>query len=296
MQNNNDHSLLGRGERWRVHCGDCIPHLHEMPDACIDFAIFSPPFPALYAYTDSERDIGNSEDLAGETKLHLGFFYRALRRVVKPGRAVIVHVMQIPRLKRSGGEGLMDFRGLQIRLGERSGLIYEYDWMVSVNPQAQAIRTHSHELQFAGLEKDRAASRGALADYLIKFRAPGENAVPVKDGVTRNEWIEWAESCWTWHDIKRTATLNTTEAKSKDDVKHICPLQLPVINRLVRLFTNPGEIVLSAFAGIGSEGYEAVKLGRRFYGIELKEEYYKVAIKNLKRAENAEKNHLALFE
>ena len=230
-----------------------------------------------------------------KAKLHLSFFYKQLARIVKPGRVIVVHVMQIPRLKRSGGVGMMDFRGLNIKLGERSGLVYEYDWCVSKNPQAQAIRTHSHELQFAGLERDQARTRGALPDYLIKFMVPGDNETPVENNVSRNEWIDWAESCWSWQQIKATDTLNTKEGKGEKDTKHICPLQLQVINRLVRLYTNPGEIVFSPFAGIGSEGYEAVKLGRRFYGIELKDEYHATACKNLTRAARHESEHLALF-
>ena len=280
---------------FRIEHADCILHMADMPSQSLDFSVFSPPFPSMFAYTESPSDIGNSEDLQGEAKLHLSFFYKQLARLIKPGRVIVVHVMNIPRLKRSGGQGMFDFRGLNIRLGERAGLVYEYDWIVSKNPQAQAIRTHSHELQFNGLERDQARSRGALPDYLIKFVVPGENEVPVKSGVTRNEWIDWAESCWPWQQISATDTLNVREGKGENDTKHICPLQLGVINRLVRLYTNPGEIVFSPFAGIGSEGFEAVKLGRRFYGIELKDEYHTTAIKNLDRAVKLEREHLGLF-
>jgi hypothetical protein len=256
----------------------------DMPEASVDFSVFSPPFPSLYAYTNCAEDIGNSEDLKTEAKLHLSFFYRQLSRIIKPGRAVVVHVAQIPRLKRSGGVGLFDFRGLNIRLGERAGLVFEYDWSIRKNPQAQAIRTRSRELQFAGLESDRAKSRGALPDYLLKFRVPGDNMVAVdnKGETSRNDWIEWAEH--HWRDIRETDTLNVSEGRGTDDTKHICPLQLGVIERLIKLFTNPGELVFSPFAGIGSEGYEALRLGRRFYGCEIKQEYYDAAIVNLERA------------
>lgn len=278
--------LLTNDHPWHVHHGDCIPHMMEdMPTASVDFSVFSPPFPSLYAYTSKAEDIGNSEDLRGEAKLHLAYFYRGLARVLKPGRAAVVHVMQIPRLKRSGEVGLHDYRGINIRMGERCGLVYEYDWCVRKNPQAQAIRTRSRELQFAGLESDRAKQRGALPDYLIKFRVPGENAVPIdSDGdVSRNEWIQWAECCWA--DIRETNTLNVREARSEEDTKHICPLQLDVIDRLVRLYTNPGEIVFSPFTGIGSEGYVSLQRGRKFYGCELKPEYHAQACKNLSKAE-----------
>lgn len=276
--------LLQPSELYRIHLGDCIPHMASMPAMCVDMAVFSPPFPALYAYTSSEADIGNSEDLDTEAKIHLSFFYRQLSRVLKPGRVAMVHVMQIPRMKRSGGVGLYDFRGLNIRIAQRSGLIYEYDWVVRKNPQAQAIRTKSRELQFAGLESDRAKSRGALPDYLLKFRAPGENAIAVDSAgqVSRNEWIEWAECCWM--DIRETDTLNVSEGRGEQDTKHICPLQLGVIDRLVRLYSNPGELVFSPFAGIGSELYTALLLDRRAYGCELKPEYHEAAVKNCERA------------
>lgn len=276
--------LLNPNQQYHVHHGDCIEHMATMPAASVDFSVFSPPFPSLYAYTSSPADIGNSEDLRTEAKLHLGFFYAQLARIIKPGRACVVHVCQIPRMKRTGGVGLFDFRGLNIRLSERNGLVYEYDWLVTKNPQAQAIRTKSRELQFAGLESDRAKQRGSLGDYLIKFRAPGENAVKLetKGEVSRNDWIAWAESAWT--DIRETDTLNVAEGRGEDDTKHICPLQLEVIDRLVRLYSDPGELVFSPFTGIGSEGYIAVKRGRRFYGCELKDEYHAAALRNLKRA------------
>lgn len=290
-------NLLSKSEDYRVVLSDCITHMATMPKASVDLSVFSPPFPALYAYTSEASDIGNSEDLKGETKLHLSFFYRQLARVIKPGRVVVVHVAQIPRMKRTGGVGLFDFRGFNIRLAERSGLVFEYDWAVRKNPQAQAIRTKSRELQFSGLESDRAKSRGALPDYLLKFRAPGENAVKIESEhqVSRENWINWAECCWT--DIRETDTLNVSEGRSEDDTKHICPLQLGVIDRLVRLYSNPGEIVFSPFTGIGSEGYVAVKLGRRFYGCELKPEYHAAAIKNLGRAMTARsENNATIFD
>lgn len=282
--------LLHEDQEWSIHHGDCITHMADMPPASVDMSVFSPPFPSLYAYTSSESDIGNSEDLKGEAKLHLSFFYRQLARIVKPGRVIMVHVAQIPRMKRSGGVGLFDFRGLNIRIAERAGLVFEYDWCVTKNPQAQAIRTKSRELQFAGLESDRAKTRGCLPDYLLKFRVKGENSVPINGvaEVSRNDWIDWAEAAWC--DIRETDTLNVGEGRDADDTKHICPLQLSVIDRLVRLFSNPGEIVFSPFTGIGSEGYIALKRGRRFYGCELKDSYHAAACLNMERAIEARKH------
>ncbi len=287
--------LLKKSQEWAVHQGDCIPHMHEMPPSCVDFAVFSPPFPSVFAYSDSAADLGNSEDLPTEGKLHFSFFFKGLARVLKPGRACVVHCAQIAKSKRSGGVGLYDFRGLLIRLAQRAGLVYEYDWSVRKNPQAQAIRTRKWELKFQGLEADRAQSRGALCDYLIKFRAPGENAEPVnsRGDVHRNDWIAWAECTW---DGQETDTLNYRDAKGEEDTKHICPLQLWLIERLVRLYTNPGEIVFSPFAGIGSEGYVAIggpspstrrgilNAPRRFYGVEMKDEYFRELKKNLSLA------------
>ena len=282
-------------DNWHLHLGDCIEHMATLPDATFDLAVFSPSFPSMFAYTDQACDIGNSEDFRGDAKLHLSFFYHQIARLIKPGRVIVVHCMQIPRMKRCGEVGMHDYRGLNIRIGERAGLIYEYDWAVRKNPQAQAIRTRSRELQFAGLESDRAKTRGCLHDYLIKFRAPGENIIPIdaKNEISRNEWIKWAEG--TWDDIKETDTLNVKEGRGEDDTKHICPLQLGVIRRIVKLFSNPGDLVFSPFAGIGSEGYVSVSEGRRFYGCEIKQEYYAAACRNLDRAQRKGSEQMELF-
>jgi len=281
--------ILQPDQEYHVHHGDCIEHMASMPDACADVAIFSPPFVALYAYTSETADIGNSEDFGGDAKLHLSFFYRQLARIVKPGRVIMVHVMQIPRLKRSGEEGTVDFRGFNIRIAQRAGLTYWYDWLISKNPQTEAIRTKSHSLQFSSMGRDRCDMHGQHGDYLIKFRAPGENKVPVisPNEISRQNWIDWAESSWPWRGescIRQTNTLNVREGRGEDDTRHICPLQLDVIHRAVLMYSNPGEIVFSPFAGIGSEGYMALKLGRRFYGCELKDEYHQTCLRNLERA------------
>lgn len=279
--------LLKPNERWKIVQEDCIEHMAKMPAASVDFSVFSPPFPSLFAYTDEACDIGNCDDVKHEAKLHLSFFYKQLKRVMKPGRIIMVHVMQIPGLARNGEVGTIDFRGMNIRLAQRAGLIYQYDWLFTKNPQAQAIRTHSHKLLFVTLERDRSISCGAFGDYLIKLIVPGENKVPVneKNEISRNDWIQWAEGCWDWRTCCETDTLNTAAAKGDNDTRHICPLQLPVIKRLVKLYSNKDEIVYSPFTGIGSEGYESVKLGRRFYGTEIKDEYVAEANRNLAKAE-----------
>lgn len=299
--------LLSDDDRFNIHHGDCIPHMMEnMPQQSVDFAVYSPPFPSLYAYSSSEADIGNVTNLDADAKLHLSYFFRGLRRVLKPGRVSICHVMQVPRMKRAGEVGLHDFRGICIRIAERAGLVFEYDWLIRKNPQAQAIRTRSRELQFAGLESDRSKQRGTLGDYLLKFRAPGENEVPIdaEGQVSRNDWIKWAEACWD--DIIETDTLNVEEARGEKDTKHICPLQLEVIRRCILLYSNPGEIVFSPFTGIGSEGFVALggkspKTGRRiadprrFYGCELKEEYHRSAVRKLASVTVEKERERSLF-
>lgn len=298
-------------KNWQLVHGDCIEHMAEMRENSMDFSIFSPPFPSLFSYTSEACDIGNSEDLRGEAKIHLSFFFNQLFRVIKPGRVVCVHLMQIPALARNGEESTWDFRGTVIRIAKRCGFNYDIDWTIGKNPQAQAIRTHSHRLLFVTLTRDRSVSCPAFVDYIIKLRKPGENAVPIdtEDEITRNDWINWAEGHWGWDEVYETDTLNTAPAKGEDDVKHICPLQLEVIRRCVLLYTNPGETVFSPFAGIGSEGYVAlggrspktkrsIKEPRRFYGIELKDEYYNEACRNLALAEKHAKQarSLPLFD
>ena len=285
------------GAKWYLHHGDCIEHMTTMPDACVDMSVFSPPFPSLFAYTDEMCDIGNCNDLREDAKIHFSFFFKQIIRILKPGRVMMIHCMQIPALARNQETSTFDFRGLIIRLAKRAGFTYDTDWPVTKNPQSQAIRTHSHKLLFVTLERDRSVSAPAFNDYLIKFRAPGDNAIPINSKeITRNEWIDWAEGVWDWHKIRETDTLNTMEAKGEKDTKHICPLQLEVIRRLVKLYTNPGEIVFSPFAGIGSEGYVALKNDRKFYGCELKDSYYKTALKNLTKAEENNETQYSLFE
>jgi DNA modification methylase len=277
-------ALLSDGQDYYVYHGDCIPHLREMPRRSVDLAVFSPPFPSTFAYTSFEEDLGNSEDLQGDAKLHFGFFFAAMLPVMKPGRVMVVHLQQIHYQKRSGREGLFDFHGLIVRLARRAGFVFDYTWSVWRNPQAQALRTKKWELKFQGLESDRAQSRGAMPDYLLKFRAPGKNKTPIssKGEVSRNDWIDWAQPCW--HGIKETDTLNVTEARGEKDTRHVCPLQKGTIDRLVRMYSNPGEVVFSPFAGIASELFVALKLNRRAYGVELKEEYHTTCIRNCERA------------
>jgi DNA modification methylase len=188
--------------------------------------------------------------------------------------------------------GIKDFRGGVIQGFIERGFVYSGDVTIDKNPQAQAIRTHAKALLFKQLRKDASWLRPGLADYILIFRKPGDNEVPIIPDITNNDWILWAHP--VWYDIRESDTLNVHEARGDKDNRHMCPLQLPVIERCIRLWTNPGETVLSPFAGIGSEGYESVKHGRKFVGVELKSEYFNVAVKNLKMATQV-KNQTRLF-
>lgn len=272
------------GPGWRIMLGDSAERLRDLPAASIDLSVFSPPFGSLYTYSNTERDLGNSRT-EDEFWQHFGYISRELLRIVKPGRIVAVHCAQIPSQKaRDGVIGLKDFRGALISHFQETGFVYHGEVCIDKDPQAQAIRTKSKGLLFTQMHKDSSWSRPALADYIVLFRVPGENAVPVKPDITNDEWIEWARPIW--YGIRESDTLNVVEARSAADERHICPLQLGTIERCIRLWSNKGETVLSPFAGIGSEGYEALLRGRKFIGIELKPEYWRVGVKNLRQAES----------
>lgn len=281
------------GEHWRLMLGDSCERLAELPDESVDLSVYSPPFASLFVYSPSERDLGNSASRA-EFLHHYGFIIRENLRLTKPGRICCVHVQQLTTTKATHGyTGLTDFRGDVIRAYLDNGWHFHGEVTVNKDPQAQAIRTKAHALTFATKNRDSSGTRPALADYLLIFRKPGDNVVPIKNDVSNDEWIEWAQPVW-W-DIKETNTLNVRVARDEADERHICPLQLDFIERCVRLWSNPGETVLSPFAGIGSELYVAVKCGREAIGCELKPSYWQTAVDNLTGLE-VELSHPALFE
>lgn len=271
------------GENWRMLLGDSCERLAEIPDDSVGLSVCSPPFASLFTYSPSPRDLGNSSSRA-EFIEHYGFIVREKLRVTMPGRVACVHVQQITTTKATDGHvGLTDFRGDVIRCYLDNGWHFHGEVTVDKCPQAQAIRTKAQALMFVTKNRDSAATRPALADYLLIFRKPGENAVPIKNDVSNEEWIEWARPVWLG--IKETNTLNARAGRDEKDERHICPLQLDFIERCMRLWSNPGEMVLSPFAGIGSEGYMAVKHGRRFTGVELKPSYWRTACQNLEDLE-----------
>jgi hypothetical protein len=267
------------GDNWHLMLGDSCERMAEIPPDSVGLSVYSPPFASLFTYSPSIRDLGNSSDRA-EFIEHYGFIIRENLRVTMPGRVACVHVQQLTTTKSTNGViGLTDFRGDVIRAYLGAGWIFHGEVTVNKDPQAQAIRTKAQALMFVTKNRDSSMTRPALADYLLLFRKPGENQVPIKNDVSNEEWIDWAQPVW-W-DIRETRTLNARVAKDSADERHICPLQLDFIERCVRLWSNPGETVLSPFAGIGSEVYSAVKLGRRGLGIELKPSYWQTAVRNL---------------
>lgn len=276
-----------QGDGWTVTNQDCIEGVAGLADNSIDLSVYSPPFVSLYTYTASERDMGNCAN-AAEFFEHFGFLQRELLRVTKPGRLTCCHVSQIAAmLERDGYIGVKDFRGQTIAAFEANGWIYHGEVCIDKDPQAQAIRTKSKGLLFVQMKKDSSWSRPALADYILLFRKPGENVVPITHHqpgaeLTNEEWIQFARPIW--YGIRESDTLHVAEARNGDDERHICPLQLGTIERCIRLWSNPGELILSPFTGIGSEGYGAVRLDRRFVGFELKPQYAAVAARNLTAA------------
>lgn len=273
-----------------LHRGDCVSVMHEkIASESMDLSIFSPPFSSLYAYSSHDEDMGNSRDGDDEFLLHFEFAVPELFRVMKPGTNTCVHVADVARQKEAHGYiGFYDLMGDIIRMFERHGFIPLRRWTVNKNPQAQSIIHHSSTLTFTNFEKDSRGSSAALADYIVVFRKPGK-ATPVTPEATRDEWIEWANPTWYGaHEksggIRETDTLNTLAARSGNDERHICPLQLGLIDRLVRLYSNRGETVFTPFLGIGSEVYQSLLRGRRGVGVELKEEYFREAVNNCQEA------------
>ena len=274
-----------RQDDWTMHLGDCVDVVSALDTGSIDYSIFSPPFASLYTYTDMDRDMGNCKDDA-EFAEHFGFLVRELYRVIRPGRLVSFHCMNLPTVKaREGVIGLRDFRGDLIRLFQSHRFIYHSEVCIWKDPVTAMQRTKALGLLHKQIKKDAAMCRQGIADYLVTMRKPGENPQPVTN---TNEtfpvqvWQRYASPVWS--DINPSDTLQFRSAREHDDERHICPLQLQVIRRAVRLWTNEGDLVLSPFAGIGSEGYVALEMRRRFVGTEIKRSYFGQACRNLEAA------------
>lgn len=286
---------------YAIHNGDCCDLLRAVDNDSVGLAVFSPPFAELYAYSDDYRDLGNSRNY-DEFFQHFEYVVAELARVIAPGRIVVIHCIDIPAMKdRDGYIGLKDFPGEIIRAFCKHGFIYHSRHTIWKDPLIEAVRTKALGLAHKQLIKDSTMSRAGLPDYLLAMRKAGDNGIPVAHdgGLSRfigndapevvgnitdshRRWRRYASPVWM--DINQSNTLNREPARDEKDEKHICPLQLDVVERVVELWSNQGEVVLSPFMGIGSEGYIAVKNGRRFIGMELKTSYYSVACKNLERA------------
>lgn len=290
------------GENFSIYNGDCVRIIKEIPDNSIHFNIFSPPFANLYIYSDDLADMGNCKDM-DEFFEQFDYLIPELYRVTKPGRLCAVHCKQLVKYKgRDGRAGLTDFRGEIIRHFEKFNWQYHSEVTIWTDPVLEMQKTKAHGLLYKQVRKDASFSRQGLPDYLVVFRKWAENEEdekliePVKH--TKEDfplpiWQNYASPVWM--DIQRTNVLNVYQAREDKDEKHICPLQLDVIERAIDLWTNPGDIVFSPFMGIGSEIYTAVKMGRKGIGIELKESYFEWSYKNIMIAVQ-ESNQVSIFD
>ena len=281
-------------DKWALYLGDCVEVVSALPAESVHYSIFSPPFASLYTYSDSPHDMGNVKN-DEEFAQHFGFLIPELLRVTKPGRLLSFHFMNLPTSKaRDGVIGLRDFRGELIRAFVEAGWVYHSEVVIWKDPVTAMQRTKALGLLHKQLKKDSCMSRQGIPDYLVTMRKPGENPERVahtNESFPVARWQRYASPVWM--DVNPSRTLQYRSAREHNDERHICPLQLDVIERAVELWTNPGDIVLSPFAGIGSEGYVSVQKGRRFVGVELKPSYFRQATANLKAAEA---NTPVLFE
>lgn len=274
------------GENFTIWHGDCVEVIKGLPSQSIDYSIFSPPFASLYTYSNSPRDMGNVRN-DEEFFAHFEFLIAELLRVMKPGHNVSFHCMLMPTSKeRDGYIGLKDFRGDLIRAFQKHGFIFASEVVIWKDPVTSMQRTKALGLLHKTVRTNACMSRQGIPDYLVTMRAPGE----MVDRVTHtpetypvDKWQKVASPVWM--DIDPSDTLQFRSAREHDDERHICPLQLEVIRRGIDLWTNPGDVVLSPFTGIGSEGFVAIQMGRKFVGAELKESYFRQASKNLASAE-----------
>lgn len=297
------------GENWTCYNADCVEVAKAMPDNSVHFSVFSPPFASLYTYSNSERDMGNTKD-DDAFMVNFGFLVKELYRIIKPGRLVSFHCMNLPTSKeRDGYIGIRDFRGDLIRLFQSFGFIYHSEVVIWKDPVIAMQRTKALGLLHKQLVKDSSMSRQGIPDYLVTMRKPGENDEPISGELDEyigdvdfqsngrlsiDIWQRYADP--VWDDINPSDTLQYRSAREDKDERHICPLQLQVIDRALQLWTNKGDVVFSPFTGIGSEGYESIRMGRRFIGTELKSSYWVQACKNLKDIEKQIKSEQLQFE
>ena len=284
---------VAHGDGWTVHLGDCVDVARDMPDNSIDFSVFSPPFASLYTYSNSDRDMGNCKDYA-EFYGQFKFLVAELFRVTKPGRLLSFHCMNLQTSKfRDGVIGLHDFRGELTRMFVEAGWVFHSEVCIWKDPVTAMQRTKALGLLHKTIRKDSSMSRQGIPDYLVTMRKPGENAEHIShthETFPVDKWQRYASPVWM--DINPTRTLQFKTARESDDERHICPLQLDVIERAMELWSNPGDLVFSPFTGIGSEGYVSIEMGRRFVGAELKRSYWDLAKRNLSQAREIKESGL----
>lgn len=295
-------SYVGNG--YQLINGDTCEVITEIPDESIHFSVYSPPFASLYTFSNSDRDLGNSKSYEQFFE-HFHFITTELFRILMPGRIMAVHCMNLPTSKEHDGYiGIRDFRGDLIREFESVGFTYHAEATIWKDPVVAMQRTKDLGLLHKQIKKDSCRSRMGIPDYVIIMRKDGDNPEPVthtNETFPVTEWQQLASPIWEyefspmWWDIKQSDTLNVKMARDGRDERHICPLQLPVIDRLLKMYTNENDIVFTPFMGIGSEVYQAVKNGRRGLGVELKETYYKCAVDNLKMLD-MENSQMSLFD
>ena len=277
-----------KGDKWTMRLGDCVEEIQKVKTASVHYSIYSPPFASLYTYSNSDRDMGNCADTEQFLE-HYRFLVKELFRTTMPGRLTSFHCMDLPTSKvRDGIIGLRDFRGELLRIHQEAGWVYHSGVTIWKDPVTAMQRTKAIGLLYKQLKKDSHLSRQGIPDYLVTMRKPGENPEPIThtpEDFPVDLWQKYASPVWM--DINQNETLQYRSARENNDERHVCPLQLEVIRRGVKLWSNPGDLVLSPFAGIGSEGHESVKGSRRFLGFELKESYFKCAVNNMKAAESA---------
>jgi len=275
------------GQQFMAYNGDCVSVARQLADDSVGFSIYSPPFQNIFVYSDSEADIGNCAT-DEEFNQHYQFLTRELFRLTKPGRLTAVHCSDLPSSKwKDGVIGLKDFPADIVRIHQAEGWIFHSRICVWRDPVVEMTRTKALGLLYKQLKKDSTRSRMGLADYVLVFRKPGDNAEPVEqrpENFPVSQWQQWASPVWM--DINQTNTLNVKMAKDGADERHLCPLQLDLIERAVTMWSNPGDVVLSPFMGIGSEGVTSLKLKRKFIGIELKPSYFKHACRYLEAQES----------
>lgn len=273
------------GENFALYHGDCVDVLRGLPDRSIHYSIFSPPFASLYTYSNSPRDMGNCRNNE-EFFEHFGYLVEELARVMQPGRNVSFHCMLFPASKeRDGFIGLKDFRGDLIRAFQAKGFIFHAETVIWKDPVTQMQRTKALGLLHKSVRENASMCRMGIPDYLVTMRAPGDVVERVKHTAQEYPVSQWQRvASPVWMDIDPSDTLQYQSAREHDDERHICPLQLGVIRRGIELWTNPGDVVLSPFGGIGSEPTVALQMGRRAIAVELKDSYYRQMVRNVQNA------------